>query len=109
MASLASGTVQIAAGDSVRLPCDFGSVRQLVAGASVVNGVLVLPTNIATYTVTCPGVGAPAVSRVQKDYPYQISALFTATTPGTYNAVFTITLDDPDATTYVRTCPITVN
>ena len=109
MAALTSGTVQIASGDVVRLPCDFGNVRQLIVGAAVVSGVLVLATNIASYDVTCAGTGAPTVSRKQLDYKYQVSALFAATTPGNYNAVFTITLDDPDATKIVRTCPITVN
>ena len=110
-AVLTSGVVPIAVGDAVRLPMDFGDVRQLVDGADVVNGVLVLPTTIASFDVTCPGTGAPAVSRKQLDYPYQLSAFFdaSAASAGTYYPVYTITLDDTDATKVTRTGAILVS
>ena len=100
---LTSGVVEVATGDAVRLPMDFGNLRQLIAGAAVVGGVLTLQTNVASFDVTCTGTGAPAVTRKQLDYPYQISALFTCPTPGEYNAVYTVTLDDPDASVFTRT------
>lgn len=85
---------------------DWGDVPQLVDGAAVVNGVLVLATNIASFTVTAAGL---TVTGEQEDYPYQTSAKFAGGTPGTtYSCVFTITLDDADATTYSRTGPLKV-
>lgn len=107
-AQLTSGTVQIAAGDLVRLPMDFGNIRQLVAGAAVVNGVLALTTTIASYSITTGDPGL-AVTRPQLDYPYQISGLFQAITPGTYAATFRITLNDPDATVVTRVGTVVVN
>lgn len=104
-AVLTSGTVQVGLGDSVRLPMDFGNLRQLVAGAEVVNGVLVLATTIASFDVVCTGM---TVSKKQLDYPYQVSAVFTALTRGKFDAVFTVVMNDPDATQYKRTGVIEV-
>lgn len=104
MPNLVSGVAQMVAGSVVRLPMDFGNEPRLVAGAEVVDGELVLATNIDEYTVTCADSGAPAVSGEQLDYPYQVSAEFSGGTArqAPYNVVFTITLDDEDATVIRR-------
>lgn len=103
---LTSGSAQKSAGDSVRLPMDWGDVSQLIDGADVVNGVLVLTTNIASYTVTATGL---TVSGVQLDNLYTTSAKFAGGVSGTtYSCVFGIVLDDADATTYSRTGPLKV-
>lgn len=89
-AVLTSGVAQKAAGDTVRMPMDFGNIKQLIAGYSVV-GYSVVATGL---TVTAP----------QLDYPYQLSAVFSGGVSGTkYDCVFTITLNDPDATVISRT------
>ncbi len=90
---LTVGTAEKAAGDRIRLPCDFGNEPLLIAGYT-----------IASYTVTCTGTGAPTISGAQLDYAYQVSALVAAGTAGaTYSLVYTITLNDPDATIIART------
>ena len=90
---LTSGSEEIAAGDTVRLYCDFGDCRQLIEGAT-----------IASYTVTCTGSGTPpTVSGAQLDYSYRVSAKFTATTAGQFSAVYTVTLSDLDQTVIKRT------
>ena len=77
------------AGDTRRFAMDFGDVPELINGYSILS-----------YTVTCAGLSA-ILPRL--DYPYQLSASFSGGSPGmTYTAVFTIVLDDPDNTTYVR-------
>jgi hypothetical protein len=90
---------------------DFGDEPVLIAGAEVVNGVLVLAINIVSYTVTCTPTGAPTVSGKQLDYPYQVSAVFTGGTSqqAYYDAVFTITLNDADNTVISRTGQIKVS
>ena len=87
---LVLGAAQKAASAKLRIPCDFGDMPLLIQGY-----------NIATKTVTCSGSGAPTVSGVQLDYPYQVSCLLTGGTVGTYDITYTIVMDDPDATTYV--------
>ena len=90
---LMSGVVKKGQGDSVRLWCDFGDVPQLQEGATVVS-----------QNVTTSGSGAPVVAGIELTYPYQLSAKFTGGTAGnTYNVVFTITLNDADATVITRT------
>ena len=92
---LVSGKALKAAGDKVRIGMDFGNLPQLIAGYS-----------IASYTITCSGL---TVASPQMDYTYQISALFSGGTAGTdYSAVYTVTLDDPDATIVSRTGTIRV-
>lgn len=108
---LTSGTVQKAAGDSVRLPMDFGDIPQLIDGAAVVDGVLVLAVNVLSYTVTAPALvlAGGTVRSAQMDYPYQTSAKFSGGVAGsTYDCVFTIVLDDADNTQYSRTGPLRV-
>lgn len=105
---LTSGKVQVAAGSKVRLPMDFGNTPQLVAGAAVVNGALVLACAITAKTVTCTGTGAPTISGIQLDYPYQVSAVFDCPTAGQFTVVFTITLNDPDGTKVSRSAPLEV-
>ncbi len=106
---LTSGKVQKAAADIVRLPMDFGDIHQLVAGASLDDdGNLVMATGIATYSIDCntdvEGADPVVVALPQLDYPYQISATFEGGTAGvTYNAFFTIVLDDADGTRIRRT------
>lgn len=103
---LTSGTAQKAAGDTVRMPMDFGDTPQLCDGAAVTDDVLVLETNVADYTVTAAGL---TVSGKQLDYAYQVSAVFAGGTAGqTYDCVFAITLDDADGTIVSRTGPLKV-
>lgn len=103
---LTSGTAQKAAGDAVRLPMDFGDVSALNDGAYVQDGALVMPVGIIDYDVTCTGL---TVSDMNLDYPYQLSAKFSGGAAGTtYSAVFSITLDDDDATVISRTGPLKV-
>lgn len=103
---LTSGAIEKAVGDAIRLPMDFGDIPQLIDGATVTDGVLFLTTAVASYTVVASGL---TVSGARLDYPYQVSAVFAGGTAGTtYNAVFTIVLDDADGTTYSRTGPLRV-
>jgi len=94
MPILTSGYVQIARGDKVRLAMDFGDIPQLIDGATIV-----------THDVTCATTGAPAITGENLDYPYQLSALFdaTAATAGSYEILFTITLNDSNSTVIART------
>ena len=94
---LTSGTVQKAAGDTVRIPMDFGNVQQLIDGYAIV-----------AKNVTTSGTGAPTIAGIQLDYPYQVSALFSGGTAGTYDIVFSITLNDPDSTVITRTAPMQI-
>jgi len=100
------GTISKASAEVLRLPVDFGDVPQLIDGAT--GGApdpLVLAVTISSFTVTCAGSGAPTVSSPQKDFAYQISALFSGGTPSNtaYVATYTITLNDADATVIQRT------
>lgn len=106
---LMSGTVEKSAGDAIRIPCDFGNEPRLVAGASLdADGNLVMVTNIASQDVTVSPAG-PSISGIQQDYPYQISARIAGGTSGvTYSLVYTIVLDDSDATEISRTGPLRV-
>lgn len=115
MSQTSLGTAEKTSAERFRLPVDFGDVPQLVTGAS--GGApdpLVLATNIASKNVTCTGTGAPAVSAIQLDYVYQVSALFVGGTvtpngsPG-YPVTYTITLDDADGTVVQRTGFLKVN
>lgn len=100
---LMSGTVEKAAGDAVRLPCDFGDSPILIDGAEVTAGVLVQENLIASYDVTVSPSG-PVITNKQKDYSYQISAKIAGGTVGTtYSVTYSIVCDDPDGTTYSRT------
>lgn len=108
---LTSGTSQKSAGDGVRMPMDFGDIKELVDGAEVVDGVLVLATNIAGYTVTSPALvlAGGSVTGAQLDFAYQVSARFAGGVSGvTYDCIFAITLDDTDATVISRTGPLKV-
>lgn len=98
-AVLTSGVAEKAAGDAVRIPMDFGNIQQLIDGALIVS-----------YDVTCSTPGAPTISSKQLDYSYQVSALFSGGTPSPtpYDIVFSITLDDGDSTTIVRTGPLRI-
>lgn len=87
---LTLGAPQKAAGDKIRIYCDFGNEPLLQQGYA-----------ISAQTVTATGL---TVAGVQLDYDYQVSALISGGTAGTdYNVVFTVTLDDPDATILSRT------
>jgi hypothetical protein len=105
---MTSGTAEKSAGDRVRLPIDFGDEPLLIDGVTIVNGALTLVRNIVGFTMTTGGGSAPSVTNVQKDYPYQISGLFSGGSPGTYDVTCTITLNDPDATVISRIAPIRV-
>lgn len=92
-AVLVQGEAEKAAGDSIRIPMDFGNEPLIKAGARV-----------AAFNVTCTGTPSPpSVTAKQLDYYYQLSALFVGGSAGTYSAVYQITLDDADATVIVRT------
>lgn len=115
MSQTSLGTAEKTAAERLRLPVDFGDVAQLVAGAS--GGApdpLVLAVNIVSQNVTCTGTGAPTVTGIQLDFPYQISALFSGGTPTTgnspgYPVTYSITLDDADGTVVQRTGYLKVN
>lgn len=100
---LSLGAARKAAASKVRIPCDFGNLELLKAGYT-----------IAAYSVSCSGAGAPTVTDQQIDYTapngaaYQISALFTGGSPGTYDAVYWVRLTDPNASEYQATGPLTV-
>lgn len=97
-AVLTVGTAEKAAGDRIRLPMDFGNEPLLIQGYT-----------ISSYTVTSTGTGAPTISGAQLDYAYQVSALVSAGTAGaTYYIVYSITLNDPDATIIQRTGAIRI-
>lgn len=101
-AVLTTGAAKKTAAAKVRVPCDFGDLPALIAGYTIVDK-----------SVTCSGSGAPTVSGVQVDYTldgvaYQISALFDGGTPGSYDVVFSVTLNDPDATVVTCTGVLTV-
>lgn len=90
---LMEGMAQKAAGDKVRIAADFGNEPLLIQGYS-----------ITSQNVTCADGSPPTISGIQLDYAYQVSALFDGGTAGTqYNIVFTIVLDDPDASEIART------
>ncbi len=89
---LTVGVAQKATGDRIRLACDFGNEQALIDGAA-----------IASYTVTCVGTGHPLVTAEQLDYSYQVSAIFSGGSIGAFDCVFTITLNDADATVIQRT------
>jgi hypothetical protein len=104
---LMSGTAEKAAGDGIRIPCDFGNEPRLVQGASLDgNGNLVMSVNIVSFNVTGTGL---TVAGLQLDYPYQLSARISGGTAGiTYDLVYSITLNDVDATVISRTGPLRV-
>lgn len=108
---MVSGTAKKAAAGKERFPVDFGDAPALIALAlpQLVDGALPDPLTdplIASYTVTGGGL---TVTSVQLDYPYQLSAVFAGGTAGTtYDAVFTITVDDADGTIITCTAPIEV-
>lgn len=103
---LMSGTAQKAADDTIRLPCDWGDFAPLIDGASVVDDALVMSVNIASYDVACALL---VVSGKQLDYGYQTSAKISGGTAGTtYDIVYSIVLDDADASTFSRTGPLKV-
>lgn len=110
MPNLVSGVAQMVAGSSVRLPMDFGDTPQLIVGAAVTDGVLVLQNTITAFDVTCADVGAPVITNVALDYPYVLAADFTGGTARQtpYNVTFSITLDDGNNTTIVRVAPLQV-
>ncbi len=90
---LVVGVAEKAAADRIRIPCDFGNEPKIINGA-----------RITSYTVTTAGTGAPTASSPLKDYYYQISAIIAGgTAGGTYTIIYTITLDDADATVISRT------
>jgi hypothetical protein len=91
------GVAEKAAGDRIRIPIDFGNEDLLIQGYT-----------IASYDVTCSDVGAPTISGKQLDYPFQLSAVFSAGTPGTYSVVYSIVLNDVDASAIVRTATLQV-
>ena|ERR1700684_4024697 len=107
--ALMSGTAQTTAGSRVRIPCDFGNEPLLTEGADVVDGMLVLPYQITSFSVTTVPSNL-SVTAPQLDYPYQISALISGGTAGgtVYYVVYTITLNDPDQTVISRTGAIQV-
>lgn len=106
--NLVSGTAQKAAGDTVRMPMDFGDVPALYRGVAVTDGALVMDVEVASYDVTTSGSGAPTVSGKQLDFPYQVSALFIGGSAGEYNVTFRITLDDADSTVISRVARLKV-
>lgn len=90
---LTQGTAQKSAGDKVRFAMDFGNDPLIIKGYT-----------ITAYTVTVTGSGSIAASDAQLDYAYQVSALIQGGLSGTqYEVVFTITLNDPNASQIVRT------
>lgn len=86
------GGAKKTAGDRVRVPCDWGNEPMLIEGYA-----------ITAYDVTCTGTGAPTVTSKNLDYPYQTSAIVYGGSAGTYNLVYSITLNDPDGTVLSRT------
>lgn len=93
---LVSGTAEMVAGSTIRMPMDFGDLRQLIDGASIVSKTV--------SAALAPGESGtpPTVSNVQLDYSYQVSAKFSGGTAALYNVTFTIGLDDADGSTIVR-------
>lgn len=91
-AALVVGVSEKAAGDTIRLPCDFGNEPLLLQGYT-----------ITSYNVTTGGTGAPTITAKQLDYSYQVSALFAGGTAGIYDVVYTVTLNDPDNSVLSRT------
>lgn len=105
-AVLTQGNAEKAVGDSIRCSMDFGNEPKLISLLTDANGDFnSAATAIASFDVACTGATGtpPTVSGKQQDYTYQISAKFSGGTPGQYNAVFTIVLNDADATTLERT------
>jgi hypothetical protein len=98
------------AGDRIRVSCDYGNERVLTTNAQLVDGVLVLPYSIVNFNVTT--VNSPndlTITAAQLDTPYQVSALISGGSAGnTYFLQYSITLNDPDQTTIVRTGPLQV-
>lgn len=93
------GQAEKAAGDSIRMPMDFGNEPLLIQGYSII-----------AKNVVCPDAGAPSITGIQLDYAYQVSALISGGTAGeTYGIVFTITLNDPDNSELSRTGLLKVN
>jgi hypothetical protein len=89
-AVLTIGVAEKAVGDKIRLPIDFGNEPLLIEGHSIV-----------TFDVTAVGL---SVSSKQLDYAYQVSAVIDGGVAGTeYDVVYTIVLDDPDASEFSRT------
>lgn len=86
------GTGEKAAADAIRFSTDFGDEPLLIAGFTIV-----------TKDVTTSGAGAPTISGIQLDFPYQISAKISGGSVGTYAITFIITLSDPDASVISRT------
>ena len=98
------GAAEKAAGDRVRIPCDWGNepgVQDLLLDSN--GNYDSSRTAFTSYNITCTGAGAPIVSALQLDYKYQTSALVQAGSVGTYNLVFSVTLNDGDATVLSRT------
>ena len=90
-----SGTAQKAAGAKLRMACDFGDDPRLIAGATIVS-----------YDVTAAGL---VISGKQLDYAYQVSAVIDGGTAGTtYDVIFTLTLNDADASIITCTAPLEV-
>lgn len=89
-AVLTLGAPQKAAGDKIRIYCDFGNEPLLQQGFA-----------IASQTVTAAGL---TVASVQLDFDYQVSALISGGSSGTdYDITYAVTLDDPDGTILSRT------
>ena len=106
-----SGTAQKAAGDRVRIACDYGNEKVLTNDAQIVDGVLVLPYSIVNFNVTTTPSSPNdlIITAAQLDTPYQVSALISGGSSGnTYYLLYSITLNDPDQTTIVRTGPLQV-
>lgn len=98
-----SGVAQKSAGDKIRIPCCFGNEPLLVDNAQIVNGVLVLPYSIVSFSITATPADL-TVQGVQQDNQYQISALISGGTSGNFYYIqYSITLSDPDGTTISRT------
>lgn len=92
-AVLVEGVTEKAASDRVRMPMDFGNEPLLIQGYTIVS-----------YNVSCSDTDPVLITGKQLDYAYQISGLISGGTSGVdYNIVFTLTLDDPDASVITRT------
>lgn len=106
---LVVGTAEKAAGDGIRIPLDWGDEPAFIDALTDANGNYDPDANvISSYDITISGTGAPTISLKQKDYNYSTSAFVSAGSAGSYNLVYTVTLNDADGTQLSRTGALTI-